>query len=419
MAHYLTRSAARQQHAVQRKEDDTGSQDRNDHLDAEDEKTARESMEVNNIEEEPGELSTVKDAYETFYYDPSAPGSFGGVDGLHRQLRGVKTREEIRDWLTGQTTYSLHKPVRRRFKRNVILVHGVDEQFQADLADMSMLAKQNDSVTFLLTCVDVLTKYAWVIPMQNKSAVSTLNAFEKIFSERKPVKLQTDNGKEFENSVIRDYMVRKGVHHFFTYNTEIKCAIAERFNRTLKNKIWRYLTYKKTMRYIDVLPDLVHSYNNSHHRSIQMTPAEASDPSRTKQVWRNLYAGTSVVNKTPASRIKFKYKVGDYVRLSEERDVFQKGYKQGWTKEVFKVTKQSPHEPVVYRVEDLRGDPVVGSFYEVELQKAPKPETWEVEEILDTKKSGKNIEYFVKFKNYPDYANTWVPATQIHTESAP
>jgi hypothetical protein len=346
--------------------------------------------------------------FDANYYNPRAPGSFSGVSSLQRQLKGIKTGSETREWLQSQPTYTLHKPVRKRFRRNVILVHGVDEQFQADLADVSMLAQWNGGVHFLLTCVDVFSKYAWVVPMKNKSAETTRTAFELIFKERKPRFLMTDSGREFENHIIYQYMKQMDVHHFFAWNPDIKASIAERFNRTLKGRMWKYLTYKNTKRYIDVLPDIVHSYNNTYHRSVKMTPTEASDPSRTKEVWNNLYARRV---KPGAKSVTFKYKLGDYVRISEERDVFRKGYKQGWSREVYKVVKQSPRDPVVYKLEDLSGEPLIGSFYEPELQKVSEPQVWEVEEIFRTRRTDKRgLEYFVKFKGYPDYGNRWISA---------
>jgi Integrase core domain len=342
------------------------------------------------------------DAFDFHYYNPRMPGAFGGVQALQRQLKGVKTPGEVQRWLQTQPTYTLHKPVRKRFRRNVILVHSADEQFQADLADVSMLSRWNNGVNFLLTCIDVFSKYAWVVPMRNKTAETTRAAFETIFRERKPQQLMTDSGREFENHIIYQYMQQQGVKHFFAWNPDIKASIAERFNRTLKGRVWKYLTYKQSHRYIDVLQDIVHSYNNTYHRSIKMTPTEASDPANTKQVWQNLYGKR--VRHIPPSRIRFKYKLGDYVRISEERDVFRKGYKQGWSREVYRIVKCSPRDPVVYKLEDLGGEPVIGSFYEPELQKVPKPSEQEIQEALRNRRNNKRgIEYFVKFKGYPDY----------------
>jgi hypothetical protein len=373
-------------------------------------------------EDEDGNKDNLPTDLRSLYYNPRVPGSFGGVDALYRSAGKGKSKSDIRQWFESQPTYTLHKPARIKFKRNVILVHGIDEQFQADLADMSMLARWNDDAHFWLTCIDVLSKYAWVIPIRNKSAHTVMTAFKEIFKERKPLKLQTDQGTEFTNAVLREYMKQEGVQHFFTWNPEIKASIVERFNRTIKQKVFKYMTYKDTQRYLDVLPDMVHSYNNTYHRSIRMTPTEASNPENERRVWRNLYSGRipeGVKHKKDTKRVhhphKFKYKLGDYVRLSEERGVFRKGYKQRWTEEVFRVIKQTPRDPVVYKVEDLKGEPLVGSFYEVELQRVSKP----VATILDNHHQQqipeenrrrlppgeRGIEYYIKFRGYPDYDN--------------
>jgi hypothetical protein len=362
------------------------------------------------------------DAFDHHYYNPRMPGAFGGVQALSRQLKGIKTRGQVEEWLRTQPTYTLHKPVRKRFRRNVILVHGVDEQFQADLADVSMLARWNNGVHFLLTCVDVFSKYAWVVPMRNKTAEATRAAFEIVFSERKPTQLMTDSGREFENRIVYDYMKQQGVHHFFAWNPDIKASIAERFNRTLKTRMWKYLTHTGGNRYVDVLPDIVHSYNNTYHRSIKMTPTEASRPENTKRVWQNLYGKR--VRHIPESRIKFKYQLGDFVRISEERDVFRKGYKQGWSREVYRIVKRSPRDPVVYKLEDLGGEPLIGSFYEPELQKVSEPEdAAEVARVLQARRNNaRGLQYFVKYKGYPDYTGIFsrnAPAGAAAAAAAP
>jgi hypothetical protein len=369
---------------------------------------------------------------EDLYYNPRMPGSFGGVSALYRASKAAtaaadvgnltRTQASIRNWFETQPAYTLHKPARTRFRRNIILVHGVDEQFQADLADVSMLEKWNNHTHFWLTCIDVLSKYAWVIPLRTKSARNVKAAFEEIFKERKPMMLQTDQGTEFTNDLLRDYMKQSGVHHFFAFNPDIKAAIVERFNRTIKQKVWKYMTHKDTDRYIDILQDMVHSYNNTYHRSIKMTPTEASLPENEKRAWRNLYkdrVDEQEHKKKKKKPVKFKYGVGDYVRISEERGVFRKGYKQRWTEEVFKIVKQSPRDPIVYRLEDLKGEPIIGSFYELEIQRVPKPLADDIDRVLQkhqqqekktyTRKGmidgEKSLEHFAKFRNYPDYDN--------------
>ena len=121
------------------------------------------------------------------YYNPKEPGSYGGVTSLLKATRekfqnlpskekqGVN-RKEVEKWLEGEEAYTLHKPVRRKFPRNTVYVTYKDQQFEADLVDMSYLSKYNDGYRYLLTCIDVLSKYAWVVPLKNKSGEDVAKA---------------------------------------------------------------------------------------------------------------------------------------------------------------------------------------------------------------------------------------------------
>ena len=122
-------------------------------------------------------------------------------------LKNVKY-QDVRNWLQGETTYTLHKPIRKRFKRRKTIVAGIDQQWQADLADMQHLAKQNDQKKYLLCVIDVFSKFSWVIPIPNKTGKTLVDAFTSIIrkSKRKPVSLQTDKGTEFKNREFQHYL---------------------------------------------------------------------------------------------------------------------------------------------------------------------------------------------------------------------
>jgi hypothetical protein len=112
---------------------------------------------------------------EEIYYDPTNPGSYGGVAPLARQTRSTK----VKPWLATQDAYTLHKPVRRIFPRRKTFAKGIDDLFQADLADMQNLSRYNDGYRFILTCVDVFSKRAFAIPLKDKRGPSVAEAFEK------------------------------------------------------------------------------------------------------------------------------------------------------------------------------------------------------------------------------------------------
>ena len=194
----------------------------------------------------------------TVYFDPKRVGSYGGVDTLRRVTR--MPRKRVAEWLSEQDAYTLHKPARRHFKRRRVIVGGLR---QADLVDLSQLKKDNNGMTFPLTVIDVFSKVAWCFPMKNKSAASLVAALDSTFSRGWPKTLQTDQGLEFLNKSVQALLKKHGIHHFSTHNAETKASIVERFNRTLKTRMWRYFTKHQTWRYIDVLQDLVQSYNNT------------------------------------------------------------------------------------------------------------------------------------------------------------
>ena len=138
---------------------------------------------------------------------------------------------------------------------------------------MGYVQKYNDGFRYLLTCIDVFSKYTWVILLRNKTGLSLVSAFKIILStNRKPTLLQTDDGTESKNSVFQKFLKDNGMKFFTTKSKKIM----ERFNRTFKTKMWKYFTANNTLRYLDVLPELVSSHNSTYHRRIKMTPNQVS-----------------------------------------------------------------------------------------------------------------------------------------------
>ena len=195
------------------------------------------------------------------YFDPKRVGSYGGVGALRRFTR--VPRKIVAEWLSEHDAYTLHQPARRHFKRRRVIVGGIRQQWQADLVDLTKLKNDKDGMTFLLTVIDVFSKVAWCVPMKNKSAASLVTALQTTFVNDWPQTLQRNEGVEFLNKSVQALLQSYGIHHFSTHNAETKASIVERFNRTLKTRMWRYFTKHQTWRYIDVLHDLVLSYNNT------------------------------------------------------------------------------------------------------------------------------------------------------------
>ena len=286
---------------------------------------------------------------DEIYYNPSNLGSYGGVRRLFLAAKenGLKISEKsIKNYLRDQASYSLHKPARRNFKRNPTVVGGIDQQWQADLADMQAISRFNNGTKYLLTVIDVFSKYAWVIPVKNKGSKEMLGAFKDLFTKshpRIPKKIQTDAGKEFLNGDVQKYLKDKGILHFYS-NSDQKAAVVERFNRTLKTRIWTYFTAKQTNKYIDNLNDFVQSYNNSYHRSIGMKPVDVRKSDQDR-IWNRLYGN----NISAQSR---KVAIGQKVRISKVKGVFEKGYVPNWSEEHFHVEQPIHKVKPVYKLKD-------------------------------------------------------------------
>ena len=334
------------------------------------------------------------------YRDPEQPGSLGGVTRFAK-AQGIDMARAKRI-LAHELGYTLHKPARRRFPTLKVFVFGPDEQWVADLVDVQKLKKHNKGVNYLLTVVDVFSKYAWTIPIKQKTGLQTAKALEMLFktSKRTPQKLQTDDGKEFYNKHVAKVLKENDVRHFST-SGDTKASVVERFNRTFKQRLYRYMTTYNTPSYLSSLPALVKGYNASFHRSIGMAPNDVND-TNVREVWERLY-GTKKKKKRHVPALK----VGDKVRLKEKHRPFKKGYLPAWTEEVFVVSRVSLDGNVVtYKVSEWYDTPIKGTFYEEDLQKVTTTDDdlFRIDSIVKRKKDT----VLVRWKGWPPKYDSWI-----------
>lgn len=342
------------------------------------------------------------------YHDPSQPGSLGGIARFAKSHKiSVDTAKKV---LERDLGYTLHKPRRRRFATLPVLVFNVDQQWVADLVETQPLSKYNKGHRYLLNVIDVLSKYAWVEPLKDKTGKTVSDAFAKILKRadgRKPQNLQTDDGKEFYNKTFAALMKREGIHHFSTAG-DTKASIVERFNRTLKERMYRYFTAKNTLSYLPVLQALVKGYNGSHHRSIGTSP-ETVNASNEGKVWERLYAKRLSSGKRER---KPPLKVGERVRLNKKFRTFEKGYLPGWTEEVFVIREVRRGPPVTtYKIQELDDTPLRGTFYKEDLQKVAvsDDDVFRVDKIV--KRKGNKV--LVHWKGWPDKYDSWIEKTAL------
>ena len=252
--------------------------------------------------------------------------------------------------------------------------------------------------------LDVFSKYGWIIPLKDKKGETVTEAFKAILKEgRKPEYLWTDKGKEYYNKHFKDLLQKNEITLYSTENEE-KSSVCERWNKTIKTKMWKQFTVQGNTQYLDMLPKLVKEYNNTKHSSIKMTPVEASKKKNEGIVYFNLYGDMEHSSKP-------KFKVGDRVRISKyKRKTFDKGYTPNWTEEIFIVDKIQYSNPITYKLKDLNNEEIQGSFYEPELLKA-KQEVFRIDKVI--RRNYKKKQTLVKWKGYSDDFNTWIPMKDL------
>ena len=280
---------------------------------------------------------------------------------------------------------------------------------------MGKFSKWNKGIKYLLMVIDVFSKFGWIRPLKDKRGQTVADAFRSIFRERakrakraparKSKMLWSDKGSEFFNAIMKDLLDKNGIKLYTTENEE-KSSVVERWNRTMKERLFRMFSANNNTIYWDKLDKLVDQYNHRFHSSIRMTPAEASKQKNEKKVFANLFGDLLY-----AKRNKAKFKVGDKVRISKfKRKIFDKGLTPNWSEEIFVVDEILNTNPLTYKLVDLLGEKIIGSFYEAELQKTNQ-NIFRIEKVI--RRDQKKKKALVKWKGYPDKFNSWIPLSDV------
>lgn len=279
-----------------------------------------------------------------------------------------------------QVVQELHKNARKKFPRRRFIQKGLDDTWQIDLIDMQNYSKINKGYKYILVCIDTFSKYTWAQPVKRKSAEDVARAMSLILNNnlnRRPKNIQSDSGTEFFNTKFKVLMKTFNINHYCTYSV-MKASIIERFIRTIKNWLWQLFTYKGSYKWVgEHLNNVMNKYNNKVHRAIGVSPASVNHINANNLL--------STVYNHIKIRSKPKYACGDYVRISKYKSVFSKGYTGNWSTEIFQVVKINNTNPITYQLHDEKKQPILGAFYEQELQKAKYPDVYLVEKVLKRK----------------------------------
>lgn len=291
----------------------------------------------------------------------------------------------------------IHRPARKNFPRRHVVQRGINDTLEIDLVEMIPYARTNKGYKYLLTVIDIFSKMGYARPLKSKTAECVSKAMESVLEEigSPPKNIHSDQGKEFYGSWFQKLMKKYNINHYHTYSG-IKGATIERFNRSLKTWMWKMFNIKGHNRWIEFLPELMSIYNNHYHRTIKMRPVDVNAENEN-EILMQIYYKQNVYQ-------KHKFKVGDKVRISKQKRLFAKGYEPNWSTEVFTVKKVQFTSPVTYILKDENDETLLGCFYEYELQKTRRPDTFLINKVLQTK--GNKVK--VSWLGFPPSSNSWI-----------
>ena len=225
------------------------------------------------------------------------------------------------------------KAPKKNYPTNKIIYNHTDEIWSIDLADMiDYKISNNKGYRYIFIIIDNFSKYLWAIPLKNKYSQTITNEFSNILitSKRKPLKLESDRGLEFYNSIFQNFLKSKSIHHYSRY-TDKGPSIAERNIRTLRSLIKKPVFEKGKADWLSELSSVIKQYNNTIHQSIKMTPNQASKKVTEKIVYSNLQDKRE--KQTP------KYKLGQLVRTADIKKVFSKGDSTNYSYNLYTITQ--------------------------------------------------------------------------------
>ena len=225
------------------------------------------------------------------------------------------------------------KPPRKNYPTNKIVYNHIDEIWSIDLADFfDYKTSNNKGFRYIFIIIDNFSKYLWAIPLKNKYSQTITNEFSNILtkSKRKPLKIESDRGTEFYNSIFQNFLKSKNFQHFSRF-TDKGPSIAERVIRTVRNLLKKAVFEKGKADWLSELPSVIKQYNNTFHHSIKMKPIDASNKSNQKLIYNNLKDDREVR--------KPKFKLGQLVRTADIKKVFSKGDSTNWSYKLYTITE--------------------------------------------------------------------------------
>jgi hypothetical protein len=353
------------------------------------------------------------------YFNPANPASFSSPLKLYKFIQKEGkfslTLKQITKWIQAEESYTTQKQNISKFKKQKIVVPHIAYQWEVDTANMTYYNKKNDGFGYFVVVVDAFSRYAYTKPLKTTTGTEMVNVLSEILQNTRPPRvLRSDGGSEFNNISMKKFLHKHKIKHIVTRN-EVKCAIAERFIKTMKTLLTRYMIKKHNPRWTDALPSLTDSYNNTYHRTLGMSPSEVTVDNEN-DIWQRMYDKIPKTRKKREPNTKFKFQVGDIVRLSKLKYVFDRAYDTHWTTELFSITERAKKQGLsMYRVKDYANDPIDGVFYEQELQRVYVGDdtSYNIEKIVKKRTRRGVKEVLVHWQGWPAKYRSWIRESDI------
>ena len=362
----------------------------------------------------------LKKLYETTSFNTS----FSSQNKLYKEARKIYPLIDLKDvkhFLQKQDSYTLFKLSKKKFQTRKIIAAAPKIIISLDLMDMSKLSRYNNGFKFLMYFIDVFSRKITVIPIKNKKKGTILEGLQSFFNindNYKYSRIYSDREGSLYSNLIQKYLMDNKIILYSNTSYERKNAIAEVGIKNIKQKIYKYLTHFSVNKYIDVLPDIVESLNNSSHSSLKykfLTPNILHNIKQVnfiKEQFHRMYD----INIGKYGDKEQSMSVGDYVRipkLSRTQSVFFKGYSISNTEEIFRIDSINKSMfPYVYNLTDLSGEKIHGSFYIEELTKVKLKSIYPIKVLKQKYIKGKKV-FLVSFLGYPSSFDSWIPEKNL------
>ena len=345
------------------------------------------------------------------YNSTSESTNFAGPHKIHLELQRRKkfpqiSLYQIKKFLSKQDTYGLSQTSRSKFNRPAYITYFKYYLIQLDLVDMTKYSKANSNVKYLLSCIDTFSRMLFMQPIKTKQGKDVVAAFQIILDQiNEPIVFCcTDKGSEFSSALFKEKLKQYNIKHYFS--TTGSCAHIEISHRTIKRRILQHMLRKNTENYIDVLQNIISNYNKTIHSSLNLRPIDV-----TLQNQYDVYQYANSLRKHK-KRSRFRFKLGETVRISFRKSIFDRQLAIHWTRETFRVARRYRNQNYnLYKLYDCNNDLIFGSFYENEMKKfyVDSKTTYAIDKVI---KKGKD-KSLVTFQNYPKKCTEWVSNKDI------